>query len=144
MIIRVHRIIFDRVPSLDGILRRKPLTKTINPRSGKVTLSIAPFTLSRSTRVERTKMPFTKMTSRIALSFKNFCKCNFFFAHMPLIGRPNTIAIGMTTRDATAPGRRTNRGARIKPFEAQTIFRHRIKVGRFNDFIAIEPWVPPA
>ena len=63
---------------------------------------------------------------------------------MPLIGRPNTIAIGMTTRDATAPGRRTNRGARIKPFETQTIFRHRIKVGRFDDFITIEPGITPA
>ena len=144
MIIRVHRIIFDRVPSLDGILRRKPLTKTINPRSRKVTLRIPAFTLSRSTRVERTKMPFTKMACRIALSFKNFCKCNFFFAHMPLIGRPDSIAIRMPTRNATAPSRRTNRGARIESFEAQTIFRHRIKVRRFDDFITIEPGITPA
>ena len=63
---------------------------------------------------------------------------------MPLIGRPDSIAIRMPTRNATAPSRRTNRGARIESFEAQTIFRHRIKVRRFDDFITIEPGITPA
>ena len=92
---------------------------------------------------QRAEVPLAKVSGGVALFFQQLRQRQLLRFHVPAVGERDAVAIRVPAGDAAPARWAAHRCRRVKPVELQPRLGHRVEVRCADDFVPVEPDIPP-